>query len=321
MPLRMLMVRCVLLITAAGVLLPQAARGDIIFNFNYADVGGSSGVGFDDPTEGATRRATMDAVAAYINTVVDHNGTVDFDVQASQTDGSGFLGQAGTSYFINPGYSNGFVFTHATTGVDPFAGDDGTIRFDFGYAWNSDTGGPGGGEFDLFTVALHEITHAMGFASLVTASGTSALTGSDPGPYSTFNAFMERGDGTDLFGPGGDYLGAPADLTSEDVFFNGPNATAANGGSPVELYAPATFAPGSSLSHSDHTVFVDQVMNFSIGAGETRRMYSAVELGILADLGWNVTAAIVPTPSAAGAGLVLLGLLVIRKRSRSDSAS
>lgn len=91
-------------------------NADIMFNFTYSDSGG----GFDDPTQGATRRATVDAVASYINTVVDHDGAVDihwntsFDAPASST-----LASMGSQYFLNAGFYNGLVFEHATTGVDP----------------------------------------------------------------------------------------------------------------------------------------------------------------------------------------------------------
>lgn len=300
---------------AAVIVLSMAlpARAEIIFNFNYADVTGDTDFGFDDPTFGASRRATLDAVAAYINTVVDHTATIDFDFELSQSDGSGSLASAGTFFNIAPGFTNGYLFEHATSGIDPSGSNpDGFGVFDFGYTWNSETDAPTGGEYDLFSVALHEITHSMGFISLVSASGQSVLTGTDPGTYSVFNSFMEKGDGSALFGAGGDFLGVPMDLTNGDVFFDGANATAANGGTPIELYAPGTFSSGSSLGHIDPVTFSDFVMNPAIGAGTQRREYNAIELGILADLGWNVSV-VVPSPSAALAGAVLLGLLFVRR--------
>jgi hypothetical protein len=49
-------------------------------------------------------------------------------------------------------------------------------------------------------------------------------------------------------------------------------------------------------------------MYYAVGAGDVRRTYSAVEKGILADIGWSV----VPEP---GTGLLIgLGLLGLSRR-------
>ncbi len=59
-------------------------------------------------------------------------------------------------------------------------------------------------------------------------------------------------------------------LTGGDIFFDGPNTNPANGGSPAELYAPGTWAQGSSYSHLDN-VFDETpnaLMTFSLNNGE-----------------------------------------------------
>ncbi len=300
--------RLFLVILTCLLLVPAQLRADITFNVTFDDVVNNTNVGFDDPVFGATRRATVGAVFNYINTVVNENGTVDMTFNNSQTDGTGFLATAGPFFFTGPnGYANGFFFDHATTGVDPSgAVPDATSTFDFGYTWNNGLGAPGGSEFDLFSVALHEITHAAGFLSLLNSNGT-GLNGTNPDVFSVYDSFLERGDGTALFGPGGTYLGNASDLTSMDVFFGGPNAMAANGGLPVPVYAPGTFVPGSSISHITPT---NAVMQFSIGPGVQRRAYSAAEIGILADIGWTV----IPEPSSLGLMIVGLTLISLRRR-------
>lgn len=294
--------------------------GAINWNVTFNDVVNSTGIGFDDPTYGAQRQSTFIATLTYINSVLDQNGTVDFVVQNSLNDGSsGTLASAGTYYFTGPnGFSNGLLFSHATTGVDPTGSvHDANAEFNFGYNWNSGLGASANNEFDLFTVSLHEISHAMGFASLLTPSGTSAISGGDPGVFSVFDSYLERGDGTDLFEAGGNYLGDASDLTSNDVYFNGANAVAANGGETVQVYSPPTFNEGSSISHLNDP---EKVMYYAVAPGQEKRAYSGIELAILQDLGWDLTAeglSAVPEPNAIYLSFCVTMALAFRRRRAS----
>jgi len=307
-------------LAAVAVLGPApTAEADILWNITFNDVENNTGVGFDDPTLGATRRSTVMAVTNFINTVILDNGVIDLVIGNSQTDGGGFLGAAGPFFFTGPdGFRNGFAFEHATTGVDPLPGaPDASAVFDFGFNFNSDTDAPTSSEIDLFSVVLHEFTHALGFVSLLNADGT-GLNGDNPDVFSVFDSFLELGDGTPLFGAGGEFLGDPDDLTSDDVFFDGPNARKANGGNPVKIFAPDAFAGGSSLSHTSPSAFPNTLMNPAIGPGQQRRMFSEVEIGILADLGYTV----IPEPSSVLlVGLGLTGALVLARRRRIRQAA
>jgi hypothetical protein len=308
-------------IVVAGLSAHDCAAA-ITWNITYQDAG--SGFGFDDPTQGATRRNTITAVTNYINTVIDASGAIDLVIDRSKTDTSaGILASAGSFYFPTTGFDNGLVFQHATTGVDPYPFDvDGSGVFNFGYNWNSGLGAPASNQVDLFSVALHEFTHALGFSSLITQDGISAISMTDPGAYSVFDSFLIRGmTGTSLFAAGGDFVGTMSDLISDDIFFDGPNARAANGGNPVKVFSPNLWQEGSSISH---IVLDDAVMQFSIPDGVTRREYTPQELGILADLGYSIIApAAVPEPSS----YVLLSLVGVafglkrrRKAAEKDLA-
>ena len=300
------------LIVLTAIAVP--GRAQITWNVTFNDVVNNTNVGFDDATFGAARQSTFTAVLNYINLVVRENGTVDLTVNDSGTDGTGALASAGATFFTSPnGFTNGFVFDHATTGTDPSGGShDGGATFDFGYTWNSETDLPTGSEFDLFTVALHEVTHTMGFSSLVDENGNSRISGGDPGVFSVYDSFLERGNGTDLFGAGGDFLGITADLTSTDVFFSGANAMAANGGNAVKVFAPGTFNQGSSMSHIDSSLLA--VMNPAVARGFTNRAYSGIELGILKDIGWSV----IPEPGGFSAMVILtLAASAIRRRRQA----
>ena len=313
---RSVLAACLVWLTAAS------AQADIIFNVSFLDVVNSTGVGFDDPTLGSTRRDTFSSVFTYLNTVLDETGTVDFEVGVSETDGTGSLASGGT-LFPTTGelFFNGALFNRVDTGVD-ISGAEGIASFDFGYNWNSDLDSPTGSEYDLFSVTLHEVAHALGILGTIESTGVSSLSGGDPGVFSVFASFLQRGDGTPLFAAGGDYLGTAADLVSDDVFFGGANATAANGGTPVEIYAPGAFAPGSSISH---IVFPDAVMQFAIGLGDERRSFNSVEVGILQDIGWTVasasSSAAVPEPGTmafAVVGLAGVGVLSRRRRRKAN---
>src|SRR4029079_17042631 len=115
----------------AIVVFAGPAPAQVTINLTYQDAG--TGVGFDDPTVGATRQATMTAAANYIASQLDARGTINIQFAQSETQaGQPFLGQTGTSFFVSNGFTNGWVFQRATTnsvaGANP---PDGTGKFNF----------------------------------------------------------------------------------------------------------------------------------------------------------------------------------------------
>ncbi len=81
------------------------------------------------------------------------------------------------------------------------------------------------------------------------------------------------------------------------LFFDGPNAKAANGGQPVALHSPTVFVEGSSVTHlriidpiqTDAT----HLMLFELRDGQVVRRLNPVEVAIMKDLGYDMT---LPTP-------------------------
>lgn len=145
-----------------------ASPAQLTFNLTYLD---SAGVGFNDATFGATRQATMAAAANYIVTQLDARGTINIQLDPSNTQilppNMDFLGRMGTFFIDQNGYSNGSVFQRATTNSTPFSPPDGFGQFNFAnnINWNNTTNLPTMQQYDLFSVALHEFTHALGFSS------------------------------------------------------------------------------------------------------------------------------------------------------------
>ena len=158
-------------------------------------------------------------------------------------------------------------------------------------------------EYDLYTVALHEATHALGFASLIGSNGLSKLAGSGFNYFSRYDKFLKDKNNVFLLKQIGSTCGGNYDYT-----FNSPatstvvltagtcsNSTIFTGTANQKCYTPSIFSNGSSLSHFDdacHTptfsAGTGNVMHpFSIN-GQTKRYYQPEERKALCDLGYNV---------------------------------
>lgn len=266
--------------------------GNLTFNVTYADVTAVNGLGFDDATLGATRRATAVSVLTYVNDVLNETSGAAIDVafSASQMDGTGFLASAGTLWFLSPNrFDNGFAFEHITTGSDPSGGSvDISVTVDFGYLWNSDTGTPTGSEFDLFTVLLHEITHGLGFSSLSDPSGDSVISGGNPGVFTVFDDKLSKILTTvDLWNASFTFVGNVADFVSNDVGFSGTNSKAENGNTVPKIYSPNPYEPGSTLSHWDTSTFPDEIMSHAVAPGVQHLTYGALGIAALKDIGYS----------------------------------
>ncbi len=223
------------------------------FSVFFRDVLDDTDIGFDDPGEGATRRQTVEAVMQYVGGLLNVTGTADIEFQQSVESGS-FLAAASPLLDLPApdGIYNGFVFDHLTTGTNPDPElPDGAIIVNFAFDWNSDLGDPTAQEYDLFSVILHELTHALGMVSLMDETGQSQVSEAPraTGVFMHFDKFLERGaNGKRLVLEGGVVNATADDVQSEDVVFAGVQASAAFAGT-VPIHSPSTYAPGSSLSH------------------------------------------------------------------------
>lgn len=273
----------------------QGEEGCSRFRIDFEDVIAGNGIGFDDRTEidhpvlgrttrGALRRRTVCEVFAYIESVIDMRGNPDILIRASQTDGGGFLAAAGP-FFVNggSGYDGGTVFDHITTGDDPTpepGNYDGTIIFDFGYAYHEDWSASPGNRIDLFSVTLHEITHALGFLSLIRPDGSSAIGGQ----FSLFDKRLREADGTPMIDPAtSQFRSSPTAIIGNALLYQGELC-----GDPSPVYSPAPYRAGSSLSHFDsYRSGIRYVMRPATGGGEDRR-YTMEELQVLCELGYTL---------------------------------
>lgn len=266
-----------------------AKVGGIQFNVSYEDVNLNNGIGFDDATYGADRRARVAEVFAYINSVLNHTGVCDVVFSASDNLSAGNpLASGGSYYWLDPGFTNGFAFDHITTGTDPYASlPDVHVVVHFGWSWYQGTGTPSFGEIDLKSVLLHEVTHGLGLLSLTEANGTSSI---GAGVYAKWDDLLETGNGKNLFGGNPPaFLGLASDLTGGDggVRFAGANAMSIFGSKPP-IYAPSSWEDGSSIAHWDAGTAGGPVMEPAISNGEAIREFAPFEIGALNDIGYTV---------------------------------
>ncbi|EHB45008.1 peptidase M10A and M12B matrixin and adamalysin [Mycolicibacterium rhodesiae JS60] len=276
--------------TTALVEVNQYAVGTppLRFSFTYD----SESEAWWTPAAKAALEAAAQRLASYIVPMSSHPVTVTYNVAVDDSLGAWTLAHAGstvagTDYYTNAVFDdfNPTVVQHKIlAGVDQNGpAFDGHITFDSSDPWTF-TNDLGLGVFDFQSVALHELMHTFGFMSGVGAPGANY------GSYgSTFDSFLVTSSGVDPFGSTGAWdVDYDANLTGGNggLYFGGPNAVAAYGGL-VPLYTPSYF-DSSSLSHLDRDTFSGSVMSPTISSGSRNRLLSAVELGILKDLGYTI---------------------------------
>ncbi len=165
-------------------------------------------------------------------------------------------------------------------------------------------GNPGFNQYDFTSVVLHEIGHGLGFSGSMTVSGGLGSYGLGGSGYPMiYDEFTQDQFGTPLLS----YTNNSADLAgalTSGAYFNGADADAANGGNPVQLYAPASWQQGSSYSHLGESFngTPNALMTYSINNGESNHDPGPVALGVLSDIGWPVNLP-APTAPAAPSGL------------------
>jgi len=215
------------------------------------------------------------------------------------------LGRDSYTNVVSPLFSNGVnnsgvsgVFYH---GMMAFNFSDTTTPIN----WNTNlslTSFPG--LYDLYSVVLHEVIHAIGFGSMINGTGTPKFA---PGfnYFSRFDRLLTNNANTQVLltnsagtNPMYDYsfnsalsnvilqptFTTTADYCSKAIKYNSPNVS-------VTVYTPTVFDGGSSLSHFDGvctTPNINYLMSSNIATNTIKRYIRPEERNVLGDIGYRV---------------------------------
>lgn len=224
-------------------------------------------------------------ISGFINT--SYTGRINILCDNTSTAQPFALGTASSFYVFpsfptnpNQGIIDNQIHKAIISGQDPFATlpisvFPGANNFYYGYVnanpnpplpWSTNlaTTNINAMEFDLYTVLLHEVTHALGFASMIDAGGISRF-GAAHNMFTRFDKFLYNASGSKLLGtttPPCDnsnvvFAGAATDIAPGGCVNTGANSdntacgTAVKyiGSTNVKIYTPNCYEPGSSLSH------------------------------------------------------------------------
>ena len=176
-------------------------------------------------------------------------------------------------------------------------GNDADVEFQLtlssAYAWYTGLDGNcPAGSYDLVTVCMHEICHGLNFAGSMRPNGaTKARWGTDGYP-NIYDRFAENRAGQSLINTNifaNNSVALLTQLTSTNIYFDGPNAKAANGGVRPHLYCPPVWNGGSSYSHFDSDTYVgtsNSMMIHFVNRGVSIHNPGGMTMGLLADVGW-----------------------------------
>ncbi|MBU1228667.1 MAG: ribonuclease E [Proteobacteria bacterium] len=308
---------CVFLV--GSLVFAPAAQANIVFQFDFGSP--LTDAAFLDPTYGAERQAALQAAADSFSSMFashfSNSGTIRLDVTSSNDPASNTLASAG-SYLYDYGSagvrSNGAVMTQLQTGANPFGATSlGTLDVNFAHNWQLNGNLPvSNTQYDFTSTMFHELTHVLGFAATIGQDGSPIFGTKAAGEWDPFTNFLVNAAGVKVINANFSLNQAVWNAASAGggtLYFNGAHAMAANGGQLVALYSPNPYEPGSSVSHISDAV-LNLLMLPSTGTGLSARDFSAVEVGILLDLGYTLSET-TPTPVPGSVILLSTGLTAL----------
>jgi hypothetical protein len=294
---------------------PQFTRGELqaaqtaTINVNFMAAGTTAPLGETCLTWPTDAQTAFNYAVDIWETLIVSSVPIEIDACWTEFSDPNILGYGGAqgawANFTNAPRANTWypnALANSLAGADLDAGTKdivGAYGSTFSWYFGMDGNTPGN-QVDFVSVVLHEIAHGLGFSGSMSVSSGQGSWGSSRMPDS-YDHFTENGSGQQLINTGifpNPSAALAAQLTGEDIFFDGPNAVAANGGSRPELYAPSPWDQGSSYAHLDESFngTENALMTWSLSDGESEHSPGPVALGILEDVGWTLTT-VDPAPS------------------------
>jgi hypothetical protein len=148
-----------------------------------------------------------------------------------------------------------------------------------------------GSQYDFVTVALHEVSHGLGFIGSATHNGNSGFTGVSGTPL-IYDVFVETSDGTSILSFNSGTVDLGEALESDALFWNGTEGWAASTSGRPRLYAPSNWNGGSSFSHLRENSYQsgteNSLMTPFLGTAEAIHDPGPIVEGMFRDMGWSI---------------------------------
>jgi hypothetical protein len=283
---------------------PQSAT----FTFDYVPAGSKSALNDICLTYPEAAKAALNDAGAKWGALLNSPVPIRIEVCWANMD-QGILGHSSAlSYerdFAGAPKANTYyqvALANALHGSDLTSTDDISITYANGYlsSFYFGTDGNSQGKIDFESVVMHEMGHGLGFAGSLRADNSSGtwlgyrafsypfiydLSAIDFSGNSLINTIIYPNNSTALYSA----------LTSGNLFLNGANAVAANGGVRVPLYSPFYYQGGSTYSHlaESYNGTPNAMMTYSAGNDEVLHDPGPVVMGFLKDEGW-ITSPVIP---------------------------
>ena len=148
-----------------------------------------------------------------------------------------------------------------------------------------------GSQYDFVTVALHEVSHGLGFIGSATHNGNSGFTGVSGTPL-IYDVFVETSDATSILSFNSGTVDLGDALESDALFWNGVEGWGASTSGRPRLYAPPNWNGGSSYSHLRENTYqpgtVNSLMTPFLGTAEAIHDPGPIAEGMFRDMGWSM---------------------------------
>jgi len=220
--------RLAILVAFSLAIFSTTARAEVTFALSFPDVTSHTNQNWDDPTNGALARATLQAALDEIGREFAETATIQMSITSSMTTAYAAGANNATSALQPGGFRDGNTYIKIRTGSDiNGSATDAFIEYSFNLSLYADNNGDGVVNYldivaNLKGLTRHEIIHILG--------ATSGIDPANPGAsqVTRHDTFLYDSAGRKLVNPGGSVSGT-ANLHDPNAYFDaagtGPNYT------------------------------------------------------------------------------------------------